>query len=134
MNRDVYPMVWRLLRQKRKRSEMAETPSSPDNNSGSNNNNRCNECNTLLPFGAKFCSNCGMQVGIEKDVYNVSGEGLVGKVKEIINDAKVKRINIKDDKGKLLIYSGHMGSSWRSSRDCTGTLASCFGRHRWNSN
>src|SRR5690242_15766287 len=98
MNRDVYPMVWRLLRQKRKRSEMAETPSSPDNNSGSNNNNRCNECNTLLPFGAKFCSNCGMQVGIEKDVYNVSGEGLVGKVKEIINDAKVKRINIKDDK------------------------------------
>lgn len=82
---------------------MAETPSSSDNNSGSNNNNRCNECNTLLPFGAKFCSNCGMQVGIEKDVYNVSGEGLVGKVKEIINDAKVKRINIKDDKGKLLL-------------------------------
>lgn len=28
---------------------------------------------------------------------------MVGKVKEIINDAQVKRINIKDEKGKLLL-------------------------------
>lgn len=70
---------------------------------GGSSNSRCNECNTQLPSNAKFCSNCGAQVGIEKEVYNVSGEGLVGKVKEIIKDARVKRINIKDEKGKLLL-------------------------------
>ncbi|AIC16046.1 DUF4342 domain-containing protein [Nitrososphaera viennensis] len=64
---------------------------------------KCKECHAELPSNARFCPNCGAQVGIEKDVYNVSGEGLVGKVKEIINDAQVKRINIKDEKGKLLL-------------------------------
>jgi ribosomal protein L40E len=102
MNGDAYLMVWQLLHRGRKRPELAETPSASDSGR-SNNNNRCNECNTSLPSDAKFCSNCGTQVGIEKDVYNVSGEGLVGKVKEIINDARVKRINIKDDRGKLLL-------------------------------
>jgi len=33
----------------------------------------------------------------------VSGEGLVGKVKEIIRDANVRRIVVKDEKGKLLL-------------------------------
>ncbi len=33
----------------------------------------------------------------------MSGDGLIGKVKEILNDAKVKRVVIKDDKGKVLL-------------------------------
>ena len=36
---------------------------------------------------------------MQKDVYQVSADGLVGKVKEILRDAKVKRIVIKDEKG-----------------------------------
>jgi Domain of unknown function (DUF4342) len=33
----------------------------------------------------------------------VSGDGLIGKGKEVLNDAKVKRVVIKDDKGKVLL-------------------------------
>jgi hypothetical protein len=61
---------------------------------------KCNECGTELPAEAKFCLNCGAQVGMKRDVYHVPAEGLVGKVKEIIRDANVKRIIVKDEKGK----------------------------------
>lgn len=64
---------------------------------------KCNECGTELPSEAKFCLDCGAQVGMKKDVYYVSAEGLVGKVKEIIRDANVKRIVVKDEKGKVLL-------------------------------
>ena len=66
-------------------------------------NQKCNECGADLPEQAKFCLNCGTQVGTKKDVYQVSAEGLVGKVKEIVKDADVKRIVVKDDKGKMLL-------------------------------
>lgn len=42
-------------------------------------------------------------MGLKKDVYHVSADGLLGKVKEIISDASVKRILVKDDRGKLLL-------------------------------
>ncbi len=63
----------------------------------------CAECRTELPQNARFCSNCGTQIGLKKDVYEVSAGGLVGKIKEIIQDARVKRIVIKDEKGNLLL-------------------------------
>ncbi len=64
---------------------------------------KCGECRTELAPDSKYCPNCGTQVGLKKDVYNVSAGGLVGKVKEIVQDARVKRIIIKDEKGKLLL-------------------------------
>ena len=64
---------------------------------------KCKECGTDLPAEAKFCLNCGAEVGVRKDVYQVSAEGLVGKVKEIVRDANVKRIVVKDEKGKVLL-------------------------------
>lgn len=64
---------------------------------------KCGECGADLFGDARFCPRCGEQVGLKKDVYQVSAEGLVGKVKEVINDAKVKRILVKDEKGKLLL-------------------------------
>ena len=42
-------------------------------------------------------------VAVDKDIYHVSGDGLIGKGKEVLNDAKVKRVVIKDDKGKVLL-------------------------------
>lgn len=63
----------------------------------------CRDCGANLPVDALFCPRCGAQAGLKKDIYEVSAEGLVGKVKEVINDAKVKRILVKDDKGKLLL-------------------------------
>lgn len=64
---------------------------------------KCGECGADLPSDARFCPRCGAQAGLKKEVYQVSADGLVGKVKEAINDAKVKRIIIKDDKGKVLL-------------------------------
>jgi hypothetical protein len=40
---------------------------------------------------------------MKKEVHQVAAEGLVGKVKELVKDANVKRIVIKDDKGKVLL-------------------------------
>ena len=64
---------------------------------------KCAECKFELPDDARFCPNCGTQSGLKKEVYDVSAGGLVGKVKEILQDAKVKRIVIKDQKGKVLL-------------------------------
>jgi hypothetical protein len=64
---------------------------------------KCNECGTDLPNDAKFCLNCGASTGVKKDVYRVSSEGLVEKVKEIVKDANVKRIVIKDEQGRVLL-------------------------------
>src|SRR6185503_21173608 len=64
---------------------------------------KCTECGSDLPEQAKFCMNCGNQVGMKKEVHQVSAEGLVGKVKEIVKDANVKRIVVKDEKGKVLL-------------------------------
>ena len=64
---------------------------------------RCGDCSAELPSDAKFCPRCGAQQGLKKDVYHVSADGLVGKVKEVIQDARVKRVQIKDENGKLLI-------------------------------
>ena len=63
----------------------------------------CKECGTGVSDGAKFCINCGTQVGVSKESYQVSGKNLIGKVKEILDDSKVKRIVIKDNEGKVLL-------------------------------
>lgn len=64
---------------------------------------RCLECGTELPVGAKFCLSCGAQVGLKKDVFQVSSEKLLEKFKELTRDASVKRVIIKDDKGKVVL-------------------------------
>lgn len=64
---------------------------------------KCSKCGSELPLESQFCLHCGSKLRMEKDVYQVSAEGLVGKVKEIIHDADVKRIVIKDEKGKVLL-------------------------------
>jgi uncharacterized OB-fold protein len=53
---------------------------------------KCGDCGTALPADARFCPGCGAPAGVKKDVYQVSAEGLVGKVKEVIREAGVKRI------------------------------------------
>ena len=64
---------------------------------------KCVDCGTELSQDARYCSNCGTQVGLGRDVYDVSAGSLIGKVKEIIQDARVKRIVIKDEKANLLL-------------------------------
>jgi DNA-directed RNA polymerase subunit N (RpoN/RPB10) len=64
---------------------------------------KCLECGTELPPGAKFCFSCGAQVGLKKEAFQVSSEKLLEKFKELTKDATVKRVVIKDDKGKVVL-------------------------------
>jgi len=61
------------------------------------------ECNAELPANAKFCPSCGTQVGLKKEVFQVSSEKLLEKFKEVTKDATVKRVIVKDDKGKVVL-------------------------------
>lgn len=64
---------------------------------------KCMECNTELPANAKFCPSCGTQAGLKKEVFQVSSEKLLEKFKELTRDATVKRVIVKDDKGKVVL-------------------------------
>jgi uncharacterized protein DUF4342/zinc ribbon protein len=64
---------------------------------------KCMECNAELPANAKFCPSCGTQAGLKKEVFQVSSEKLLEKFKELTRDATVKRVIIKDDKGKVVL-------------------------------
>ena len=61
------------------------------------------ECGVELPSNAKFCPSCGTQAGLKKEVFQVSSEKLLEKFKELTRDATVKRVIIKDDKGKVVL-------------------------------
>lgn len=64
---------------------------------------KCAQCGHELSPEAKFCSACGAQVGLRKEVYQVSPEKLVEKFKEISKDASVKRIVVKNEAGKTVL-------------------------------
>jgi len=63
----------------------------------------CGQCGAELPEMARFCPNCGAETRIRKDIFDIPSEGLISKVKELLHDVSVKRIVVKDDKGKVLI-------------------------------
>ena len=48
----------------------------------------------------------------KKDIFQISSEKLVGKVREIVQDANVKKIIIKDQKGKVLLT---VPVTWRAA-------------------
>jgi predicted amidophosphoribosyltransferase len=64
---------------------------------------KCSECGTDLSNEAKYCPNCGASVAMKKYIHHVSAEGLIGKVKELVKDTTVRRIIVKDEKGKVLL-------------------------------
>ncbi len=64
---------------------------------------RCVECGSELAANARFCSSCGAQVGLRKEVFQVSSERLVEKFKEVAKDASVKRIVVKNETGKTIL-------------------------------
>lgn len=45
----------------------------------------------------------GRQGGTFTEEFRVSGEAVVGKVKELVREGNVRRITIKNDEGKVLI-------------------------------
>ncbi len=64
---------------------------------------RCVECGAELAATSRFCSSCGTQVGLKKEVFHLSPEKLVEKFKEVSKDASVKRIVVKNENGKTIL-------------------------------
>jgi uncharacterized OB-fold protein len=64
---------------------------------------KCAECGAELAPNAKFCSTCGVQIGVKKEVFQVSPEKLIEKFKEIAKDAGVKRIAVKNESGRTVL-------------------------------
>jgi len=64
---------------------------------------KCVECGAELAANSRFCSACGAQIGLKKEVFQVSPEKLVEKFKEISKDASVKRIVVKNENGKTIL-------------------------------
>lgn len=55
----------------------------------------------MLP-GARYCSSCGVQAGLKKEVFQVSPEKLIEKFKDIVKDANVKRVLVKNEHGETI--------------------------------
>jgi uncharacterized membrane protein YvbJ len=64
----------------------------------------CRKCGAPVAKDANFCSNCGASVkDIRTEEFKVSADDLVKTVKRLIHEGNVRRILIKDDKGKTLM-------------------------------
>lgn len=64
----------------------------------------CSKCGTKLNADDVFCSSCGTKVEkISKEEYYVDSENLIERVKELLHDASVTRIIIKNEKDQVLL-------------------------------
>ena len=64
----------------------------------------CNKCGKALSKDANYCSYCGFSVKDERtEEFKVSSDDLVKTVKKLIHEGNVRRIIIKDEKGKNLL-------------------------------
>jgi len=51
-----------------------------------------------------YCRACGKTVGkVKQEEFSVSSDDLVNKVKSLIHEGNVRRIIVKDEKGKMLL-------------------------------
>jgi len=65
---------------------------------------KCKSCEAELAKDANFCSKCGEAVGeIVKEEFKIESDELVKTVKKLIHEGNVRKIIIKDEKGKVLL-------------------------------
>jgi CBS domain-containing protein len=64
----------------------------------------CKNCGGELVKDANYCSVCGASVkDVKTEEFTVSSDDLVKTVKKLIHEGNVRRIIIKDEKGKILL-------------------------------
>ena len=64
----------------------------------------CKKCEAELVKDANYCSVCGASVKeIKTEEFTVSSDDLVKTVKNLIHEGNVRRIIIKDEKGRILL-------------------------------
>jgi hypothetical protein len=91
----------------------------------------CRKCGTKLNKEDNYCSNCGISVKEAKtEEFTVSSDDLVKTVKKLIHEGNVRRIIIKDEKGKNLLdipvtigVVGAIIAPWLAALGVIGALA-----------
>ena len=74
------------------------------NNFGENKMVYCKKCGLKLAEDANYCSACGASVkDIKTEEFTVSSDDLVKTVKKLLHEGNIRRIIIKDEKGKILL-------------------------------
>ena len=64
----------------------------------------CTKCGVKVNDDDVFCSSCGTKVEkITQEEYSVDSENLIERVKELLHDATVTRIIIKNEKDETLL-------------------------------
>ena len=64
----------------------------------------CKKCGAELADDVNYCSVCGTSVkDIKTEEFTVSSDDLVKTVKKLLHEGNVRRILIKDEKGKILL-------------------------------
>ena len=64
----------------------------------------CKKCGTKLSDDSNYCKNCGASIkGFKTEEFTVSSDDLVKTVKKLLHEGNVRRIIIKDEKGKILL-------------------------------
>jgi hypothetical protein len=64
---------------------------------------KCRNCGNKLSLDDNYCSKCGLSVEVQKtEEFKVNSDDLVKTVKKLIHEGNVRRIIIRDDKGKTL--------------------------------
>ncbi len=64
----------------------------------------CESCGKEVKEGMNYCPSCGASMKkVVREEYTVSGNDLVGKVKELIHEGNVTRLIVKNEKGETLL-------------------------------
>jgi uncharacterized membrane protein YvbJ len=91
----------------------------------------CKKCGAELDKEANYCSTCGTPVKeFRTEEFKVSSEDLVKTVKKILHEGNVRRIIIKDERGKILLdmpvtigVIGAVLAPWLAALGVIGALA-----------
>jgi len=91
----------------------------------------CKKCGSELSKNANYCSYCGVSIKeVKTEEFNVSSDDLVKTVKKLIHEGNVRRIIIKDEKGKNLLdmpvtigIVGAIIAPWLAALGVIGALA-----------
>jgi uncharacterized membrane protein YvbJ len=64
----------------------------------------CKTCGKEVAEGMNYCPNCGASTKkTSREVYSVSSDDLVGKVKELIHEGNITKIIVKNEKDETLL-------------------------------
>lgn len=64
----------------------------------------CKECGVELAADTNYCSSCGVSVkDVTREEFTIKSDDLIKTVKKLIHEGNVRRIIIKDEKGRTLL-------------------------------